>query len=215
MRADVARNNQKIFEKAREAVAGGETDLKLNELARRAGVGVGTVYRLFPTPRAMLEAVIEEAVVDLQRVAAEAEGEPDPRRALSGFLRTALTAALDQPGLFVVLISLDDERDSLRQAKGALVAATSRLLARAHPRPPLTGENMLKLLCGLIHAVSEHPADRREAAAESYLLLLQNGLISGSAEEAVGEVAGETPGQTGGETGREPSGEVSGESAPA
>jgi len=181
MRVDVARNNQKIFERAREAVAAGETDLKLNELARRAGVGVGTVYRLFPTPRAMLEAVVEEGVIELNRVAAEAELDPDPRRALGDFLRAALTAALDQPGLFDVLITLDDERETLRDAKVELVGATSRLLARAHTQPPLTGENMLKLLCGLIHAISEHPADRRQAAADAYLLLLRNGLVSAPA----------------------------------
>ncbi|MES0834636.1 TetR/AcrR family transcriptional regulator [Nocardiopsis tropica] len=179
MRADVARNNQKIFEKAREAVGAGETDLKLNELARRAGVGVGTVYRLFPTPRAMLEAVVEEAVTDLNRVAAEAVADPDPRRGLDAFLRAALTAALDQPGLFDVLITVEDERESLRQAKGELVAAASRLLERARPETPLTGENLLKLLCGLIHAVTEHPAERRRAAADAYLLLLRNGLVPG------------------------------------
>ncbi len=179
MRADVARNNRKIFEKAREAVAAGEVELKLNELARRAGVGVGTVYRLFPTPRAMLEAVVEEAVTGLGQLAIEAEGKPDPRLALHDFLRGALTTALDQPGLFMVLISVDDERESLREAKGALVTATSRLLGRVHPQPPLTGENLLKLLCGLIHAVSEHPADQRPAATEAYLTLLQNGLVTG------------------------------------
>ena len=178
MRADVARNNQKIFEKAREAVAAGETDLKLNELARRSGVGVGTVYRLYPTPRAMLEAVVEEAVTDLNRVAAEAALDPDPRHALGEFLRAALTAALEQPGLFDVLITVEDERESLRQAKGELVATTERLLERARTEPPLTGENLLKLLCGLIHAISEHPADRRQAAADAYLRLLQNGLVA-------------------------------------
>ncbi|WP_435105616.1 TetR/AcrR family transcriptional regulator [Nocardiopsis synnemataformans] len=181
MRADAARNNRRIFEEARQAVAAGETDLTLNALARRAGVGVGTVYRLFPTQRAMLEAVVEDAVAELHRLAAEAEREPDPRGALDGFLRAALDEAPARPGLFTVLIALDDERESLRQAKAELVGATSRLLARAHPQPPLTGENLLKLLCGLIHAVSEHPADRRSAATDAYLSLLRNGLMPAGA----------------------------------
>ena len=55
MRSDAARNRQRIFDEARGAVIGGETALTLNELARRAGVGVGTVYRVFPTQRAMRE----------------------------------------------------------------------------------------------------------------------------------------------------------------
>ncbi|WP_328611900.1 TetR/AcrR family transcriptional regulator [Amycolatopsis sp. NBC_00345] len=181
MRADAARNNEKIFETARQAVAAGETDLTLNALARRAGVGVGTVYRLFPTQRAMLEAVVEDSVAELNRLAAEAEREPDAQRALAGFLGAALTVALGSPGLFAVLITVGDERDSLRQAKAELVETTSRLLGRAHPQPPLTGENMLKLLCGLIHAVNEHPAERRAAAVDAYLRLLCAGLMSAAA----------------------------------
>jgi AcrR family transcriptional regulator len=178
MRADAARNNQKIFETASQAIAAGETDLTLNALARRAGVGVGTVYRLFPTQRAMLEAVVEDAVADLNRLGAEAMREPDTRRALDGFLKSALSEALARPGLFNVLITAGDERDSLRQAKAELVETTSRLLGHAQPNSPLTGENMLKLLCGLIHAINEHPVDRRPAAVEGYLQLLSNGLTS-------------------------------------
>jgi AcrR family transcriptional regulator len=180
MRADAARNQDKIFDAARRAISAGETGLTLNALARLAGVGVGTVYRLFPTQRAMLEAVVEDAVADLNDLVAEAERDPDPRRALDRFLRSALTAALAQPGLFDVLITLDDERESLRQAKATLAEATSRLLGRGHPEPPLTGENMMKLLCGLIHAINEHPADRRAAAIDAYLRLLRNGLMPGT-----------------------------------
>jgi AcrR family transcriptional regulator len=178
VRADAARNNEKILTHAREAVAAGETDLTLNALARRAGVGVGTVYRLFPTQRAMLEAVVEDAVADLNRLAVAAHREPDPERALGDFLESVLAAALAYPGLFNVLITVGDERDSLRLAKADLVEATSRLLARAHPQPPLTGENLLKLLCGLMHAISQHPPDQRPAATDAYLRLLRTGLAS-------------------------------------
>jgi AcrR family transcriptional regulator len=178
VRADAARNNEKILKHAREAVAAGETGLTLNALARRAGVGVGTVYRLFPTQRAMLEAVVEDAVADLNRLAVEAQREPDPERALGDFLESVLAAALAYPGLFNVLITVGDERDSLRLAKADLVEATSRLLARTHPQPPLTGENLLKLLCGLMHAISQHPPDQRPAATDAYLRLLRTGLTS-------------------------------------
>lgn len=176
MRADAARNQQKIFDEARRALGAGEITLTLNELARRSGVGVGTVYRLFPTQRAMLEAVLEDSVHGLIHVATEAEDRPDPAQALVDFLDTALSAALAQPGLIDVLITANDETDSLRQAKAELVAAVSRLLGNIHPAPALTSENLLKLLCGLIHAVSEHPADRRQAATATYLHVLRFGL---------------------------------------
>ncbi|WP_311765193.1 TetR/AcrR family transcriptional regulator [Streptomyces zingiberis] len=176
MRSDAARNRQRIFEEARTAVIGGESALTLNELARRAGVGVGTVYRVFPTQRVMLESVLEETVRELIDAAAVADGHTDPGRALLDFLRTALLAALARPGLTDVLITGSDETDSLHQAKGELVGITSHLLARVRPAPALTGENLLKLLCGLIHAVSEHPPERQAAAIDNYLDLLRSGL---------------------------------------
>ncbi|MBK3604867.1 TetR family transcriptional regulator [Streptomyces sp. MBT54] len=157
MRADAVRNREKVFGEARRAVADGETGLTLNELARRAGVGVGTVYRVFPTQRAMLESVLEEAVRQLTDAAEEAHGRPDPASALVDFLRTALAAA------------------------GELVAAVSGLLGLVRPALALTGENLLKLLCGLVHAVGEHPVERRGAAAEAYLALLRGGLAPGGA----------------------------------
>lgn len=181
MRADAARNRRKIFDEAHRAVAGGEVALTLNELARRSGVGVGTVYRLFPTQRAMLEAVLEESVRDLIHVADRAAREPDPVRALVGYLRLALSAALARPRLMDVLITGTDETDSLREAKAELAAAISRLLERVHPAPALTGENLLKLQCGLFQAISEHPADRQAAATDAYLRLLQAGLTSSPA----------------------------------
>ncbi|MFC4562279.1 TetR/AcrR family transcriptional regulator [Nocardiopsis mangrovi] len=179
MRADAVRNRQRIFEEARQAVAAGETGLTLNELARRVGVGVGTVYRVFPTQRAMLEAVLEEAVRELVGLAAPAARGADAGESLIGFLSSALRIALERPGLFEVLISGDDETPTLAQAKTELVAAVTGLLEQADPEPALTGENLLKLLCGLIHAISEHPADRQGAAIEAYVRMLRAGLVAG------------------------------------
>ena len=181
MRADAVRNRDKIFQQARQAVAAGETGLTLNELARRVGVGVGTVYRVFPTQRAMLEAVVEEAVRELIGLAAQCAQGADAGESLIGFLRSALRTALERPGLFEVLITGDDETPTLAQAKAELVTAVTGLLERADPRAALTGENLLKLLCGLIHAISEHPADRQDAATDAYIGLLRAGLITASA----------------------------------
>ncbi|MFD6988492.1 TetR/AcrR family transcriptional regulator [Streptomyces sp. NPDC059943] len=181
MRVDAVRNRQRIFDEAQRAVRAGEITLTLNELARRSDVGVGTVYRLFPTRRAMLEAVLEDSVRDLSAAATEAEHCPEPVRALVDVLHTALLAALAQPGLIDVLITATDETESLRQAKAELAAGTSRLLDRIRPAPALTGENLLKLLCGLIHAINEHPAGRQPAAIDAYLGILRAGLTPGPA----------------------------------
>ncbi|MEU0472042.1 SbtR family transcriptional regulator [Streptomyces olivaceus] len=124
----------------------------------------------------MRESVLEESVRELIDAAAVAGGHPEPANALVDFLRTALLTALARPGLTDVLITGADETESLHRAKGELVEATSGLLARVRPAPALTGENLLKLLCGLIHAVSEHPAERQGAAIDNYLGILRAGL---------------------------------------
>ncbi|HVE68365.1 MAG TPA: helix-turn-helix domain-containing protein, partial [Solirubrobacteraceae bacterium] len=60
LRADARRNRERIMEAAREAFAESGLDAQMEDLARRAGVGVGTVYRHFPTKEALVEALVED-----------------------------------------------------------------------------------------------------------------------------------------------------------
>ncbi|MFC9608253.1 hypothetical protein ACFTTN_33050 [Streptomyces niveus] len=83
---------------------------------------------------------------------------------------------LAQSGLIDILITATDETDSLRQVKAELASAASRLLDRIRPAPSLTGENLLKLLCALIHAINEQRADRQPAAIDAYIGVLRAGL---------------------------------------
>lgn len=117
MRADAVRNRRRIFDEAQRAIAAGEITLTLNELARRSDVGVGTVYRLFPTQRAMLEAVLEAPVRVLIAAATDAERRPEPVQALVDVLHAALLAALAQPGLIDILITAADETDSFARRR--------------------------------------------------------------------------------------------------
>lgn len=178
MRADARRNQERIFAEARRAVAEGDTSLTLNELARRAGVGVGTVYRQFPTQQAMLEAVAESSLDDLIALAVSAREAPDAATGLDGFLRTALERSVSEPGLVDVLVTADDETPSTSARKAELAATVSALLDRARSegitRLPLTGEELLKLLCGVQHAITA--AHDGQAAARNYLDLMLTGL---------------------------------------
>lgn len=94
LRADARRNRVRVLEAAQEAFAAEGAAVPLDEIARRAGVGAGTVYRHFPTKEALFEAVILHRVqelVDDARVRADAD---DPGEAFFGFLaRLAETAA--------------------------------------------------------------------------------------------------------------------------
>src|ERR1700760_3112294 len=70
-RADARRNYDKVIAAARDAFAEGGTATSLEEIARRAGVGIGTLYRNFPNRQALLEAVYVDEVEDLCQSAAE------------------------------------------------------------------------------------------------------------------------------------------------
>ena len=83
LRADAARNRAKILDAAREVFSQYGREAQMDEVARRAGVGVGTVYRNFPTKQSLAIAIVEqrfEAICDWVR--GEMLPDPDPWRAL-------------------------------------------------------------------------------------------------------------------------------------
>src|SRR5246127_5013405 len=83
-RADARRNYEKVLAAAREAFAEGGEDTSLEEIARRAGVGIGTLYRHFPSRQALLEALYVDEVNEVCRTAAELDG-ADPWEALNSW----------------------------------------------------------------------------------------------------------------------------------
>src|SRR4051794_16081335 len=70
-RADARRNYEKLLAAATQAFAGAGTDASLEDIARRGGVGIGTLYRHFPTRQALLEAVYIDEVEEMSRAAGE------------------------------------------------------------------------------------------------------------------------------------------------
>ncbi|SEH01900.1 regulatory protein, tetR family [Nonomuraea solani] len=161
LRADARRNRERVLQIAHEALAGDGLSISFDEIARRAGFGVGTVYRHFPTEAALVEAVllgrIERFVAD-GRALATAE---DAGRAFFGwFARVAEQAAVSQ-ALCDMLVggsgtTLDD----------AFAAVLGRLLARAQQagavRGDLGAQDVQDLLRGCL--VAERRARARGSA---------------------------------------------------
>src|SRR6266702_7031907 len=91
MRADARRNRQRLIEAALAAFAEhGADDASLDEIARRAGVGIGTLYRHFPTRQALLEAVYRSQVEALRGRAEELLVSAPPGEALVTWLRATV-----------------------------------------------------------------------------------------------------------------------------
>lgn len=154
MRADARRNRELILGAAREAFAEQGIDVPMDEIARRAGVGVGTVYRRFPTKDALLGALAAdhfEALAGLAAAAAEADASPGERVAL--FLRAAARRQHENLAMSQILwrspeaiVHAATERAALHERVAALVRAG---VAAQELRADARGEDVPPLMCAI------------------------------------------------------------------
>ena len=98
LRRDAARNRDKILEAARTTFDQEGVDVGVDVIARRAGVGVGTLYRRFPTKEVLIEAVVDEILVALVEVAGEALGQASPADGLADYLRAVGQVQFEHAG---------------------------------------------------------------------------------------------------------------------
>src|SRR5262245_31327670 len=130
-RADARRNYDKVVAAARDAFAERGEATSLEEIARRAGVGIGTLYRNFPNRQALLEAVYVDEVETLCRSATELESLP-PWDAFSAWVhRLAGYLATKQALAHELLEYLDRDAPLFTTCRASLVTAGEPLLARA------------------------------------------------------------------------------------
>jgi AcrR family transcriptional regulator len=130
-RADARRNYEKVVAAAREAFAAGGASTSLEEIARRAEVGIGTLYRHFPNRQALLEAVYVDEVEALCRSAADLAELP-PWEALVGWLHRFVAYMATKQALAQELMSyVDRDAGVFQSCRAAMYAAGGPLLERA------------------------------------------------------------------------------------
>jgi AcrR family transcriptional regulator len=130
-RADARRNHERVLAAARETFAEGGESTSLEEIARRAGVGIGTLYRHFPSRQALLEALYVNEVEEISRSAAEID-DPDPWRALNVWLQRLTGYLATKRALANELMNyLDADAELFRECRTAPFAAGEALLKRA------------------------------------------------------------------------------------
>lgn len=162
-RADARRNYEKILAAAREAFAEGGEATSLEEIARRAGVGIGTLYRHFPNRQALLEALYIGEVEEVCRSAAALE-ETDPWEALSGWFERFVAYLGTKRALAHELLNyLDLEAPLFRSARQSLFAAGEPLLARAQEaglvRPDVKFGEVMQMVMGIAKIPGADPAE--------------------------------------------------------
>jgi len=131
MRADARRNYDKLLDAARDAFTEAGIDATLDDIARRAGVGPGTLYRHFPTRQHLLEAVYIGEVQEMCR-AADDLADLSPWDALVAWLRQYLSFAATKRAVAGELITyIDRDAEVFRSSREALVGAGDTLVQRA------------------------------------------------------------------------------------
>ncbi|EST28604.1 TetR/AcrR family transcriptional regulator [Streptomyces niveus] len=155
MRADARRNYERVLGEARAAFAEHGTDASLEDVARRAGVGIGTLYRHFPTRQALMSAVFQEALADLLDRSRELAGSDRPCHALVAWLRALITHAGEYRGLSRALMSASyDASSGLTQCSTKLRTAGELLLVRAQMSGDVRADTSIDDLMQLTNAIA-------------------------------------------------------------
>jgi AcrR family transcriptional regulator len=192
LRADAARNRDRVLATARLAVAAGDLSLQLNEIARRAGMGVGTVYRHFPNRRALLEALADPTFTALLDDARAASRHDDVWTGVRMFLRALLVRQLADPA-FCEVISTSRELDEIPDTtdhRDAFDELARTVLGRARRakalRRDLTDQDLHHLICGTAFALrlDSGPSNR----VDRYLQTLLDGIRVGTPDRRSGSV---------------------------
>ena len=161
-RADALRNYEKLISAARDAFAEDGTSTSLEEIARRAEVGIGTLYRHFPTRQALLEAVYVEEVQALSASAADLADLP-PWDALVGWLRRFVGYMATKQALAQELLSYVDRDATVFQAcRGELYAAGEPLLKRAQDAGAVRADTNLVEVIQMVGGISKIAAPPQE-----------------------------------------------------
>jgi AcrR family transcriptional regulator len=161
-RADARRNYEKVLAAAREAFAEGGESTALEEIARRAGVGIGTLYRHFPTRQALVEALYLDEVEAVSRSAADLE-EADPWEALNGWLQRLVAYVATKRALAHELLNyLDKDAPLFKVCRESLFESGEPLLKRAQDagavRPDVTIGEIIQMVVGIAKIPSTDPA---------------------------------------------------------
>jgi AcrR family transcriptional regulator len=163
LRADARNNRERILESARAAFAESGAAAQIDDVARHAGVGVGTVYRHFPTKQALLAELVRQTFrlfTERAREALEADGEPFAL--IEGVLRRIAEAAAQDAGVQYALASSDGQAWTEAQAEqGELIAVIAELIERARRagtiRPDVEAIDIGMLMCGVCSAMGPRP----------------------------------------------------------
>src|SRR6202045_1537439 len=155
-RADAVRNHERVLKAAKAVFSAGGAEASLEAVAKRAGVGIGTLYRHFPTREALFEAVYRREVQQLGELAEQLKSEAAPVDALRRWLRSNVEFVATKKGMSAALALAAHSSselyaytfDRLTKAVGALL---DRAAAAGEIRADISPEDLLRALVGMCY----------------------------------------------------------------
>jgi AcrR family transcriptional regulator len=155
-RADALRNRDRLLEAAKTVFSAGGPDASLEAVARTAGVGIGTLYRHFPTREALFEAVYRHEVQQLADLAERLKKDTRPIEALRQWMRSIVKFVATKKGMSAALalaIAKDsdlvsDSSDRLTRAIGLLF---EQAVAAGEVRSDVSSEDLLRAIVGMCY----------------------------------------------------------------
>jgi AcrR family transcriptional regulator len=179
MRADARRNREAVLKAARESFARAGTDCQMEEIARAAGVGVGTVYRHFPTKQDLLYALLDARFEHLAEQAEKALAKDDPWEAFCDLMRHSAELQVKDRALSQIL-SATPELGQNPAVETGLVDLTEQLMNKAKRaggmREDAVVEDVPTLICALGAVTAGAAGKMPEMNWERYVEIMLDGL---------------------------------------
>lgn len=180
LRTDARRNRERIMSAGRELFAREGPQAQMDEIAAHAGVGIGTVYRHFPTKEALLTAMVRERFQEFAEIAKLAEEIQDPRTALESVIFTSAEAVEGDSGFQLAMMGSNElEWEGIEEDKAALAEVVSRIISRAAAagviRDSFTFDDFAMMMCGITSTMYFKPGS---ADWRRHVELILNGVCA-------------------------------------
>lgn len=179
LRADAERNRRRVMDAARELFAQSGLDVTLNDIARHAGVGVGTVYRRFPNKETLIEALFEERVGEIVAIARAGLEVADPWEGFVGAITSILALQEADRALKELMLSSEERRERVNHIRALMAPIVAELIARARDAGELRADVVAQdfpLVQIMLGAVIDVDRDHAPGLWRRYLEIILQGL---------------------------------------
>jgi AcrR family transcriptional regulator len=179
LRRDAQRNRERILAAAKQLFAERGIDATLDDVAARAGVGVGTVYRRYPNKDALLDELYEEGIIEFVTLAEESLANPDAWQALIGFIERIEEGFAANRALEQLVMRSTRVRERRAHAREQLMAPIAAVIERAKADGRLRSDfeaGDIAMIHTMLSAVVRETHDTSPDLWRRYLGLIVDGL---------------------------------------